>query len=97
MTKTVNYTPEQVDTIAQRYTSGDTVQIIADDLGKSVRSVTAKLAQLGLYKTQPAKPRQTTKADLIATIEGRYAQEPGTFAELEKLTKHTLQILACED
>ena len=99
MAKAVNYTPEQEAQLVDQYQAGMSTAEISTMLGKSVRSVVAKLSRLGLYKTKVAKPGESrvTKAELVAVIEGRYAQEPGTFAELEKLTKATLTLLACED
>jgi hypothetical protein len=99
MTKAVNYTPEQEAQLVDQYQAGMSTAEIATMLGKSVRSVVAKLSRLGLYKAKSAKVSEakTTKADLVAVIEGRYAVEPGTFAELEKLTKATLLVLARED
>lgn len=98
MTKTVNYTPEQETQIVDQYQAGMTTDEIATMLGKSVKSVVAKLSRLGVYKTK-AKPTdpKVQKADLVAIIEARYGQEPGTFAEMEKLTKVTLLALARED
>ncbi len=99
MTKAVNYTPEQETQIVDQYQAGMSTDEIATMLGKSVRSVVAKLSRLGVYKTKAktAGETKTTKADLVALIEGRYAVEPGTFAEMEKLTKATLLALARED
>ena len=100
MTKTVNYTPEQETQIVDQYEAGMTTDEIATMLGKSVKAVVAKLSRLGVYKTK-AKVAGTsdrvTKADLVALIEGRYAVEAGTLAEMEKLTKATLTLLARED
>lgn len=100
MTKTVNYTPEQETQIVDQYAAGMTTDEIATLLGKSVKSVVAKLSRLGVYKAKnkaSAASDRVTKADLVALIEGRYAVEPGTLAEMEKLTKATLTLLARED
>lgn len=99
MTKAVNYTPEQETQLVDQYQAGMSTDEIATMLGKSVRSVVAKLSRLGVYKTKAKTvgETKTTKADLVALIEGRYAVEPGTFAEMEKLTKATLLALARED
>jgi hypothetical protein len=99
MTKAVNYTPEQEAQLVDQYQAGMSTAEIATMLGKSVRSVVAKLSRLGLYKSKAkaVSETKTTKADLVALIEGRYAVEPGTFAEMEKLTKATLLALARED
>ena len=97
MTKTVNYTTEQETQMVDQYQAGMSTDEIATMLGKSVKSVVAKLSRLGVYKAK-TKPTgvgsRVTKADLVALIEGRYAVEPGTFAEMEKLTKATLMSLA---
>ena len=100
MTKTVNYTPEQETQIVDQYEAGMTTDEIATMLGKSVKSVVAKLSRLGVYKSKNkavVTSDRVTKADLVALIEGRYAVEPGTLAEMEKLTKATLTLLARED
>ena len=100
MTKTVNYTPEQETQIVDQYQAGMTTDEIATMLGKSVKSVVAKLSRLGVYKSKNkavVTSDRVTKADLVALIEGRYAVEPGTLAEMEKLTKATLTLLARED
>jgi hypothetical protein len=99
MTKAVNYTTEQETAATSMYQDGATMEAIATALGKSVRSVVAKLSNLGVYKAKArgASDVRVTKADLVATIEGRYAVEAGTFADMEKLTKATLLALARED
>ena len=100
MTKMVNYTPEQETQIVDQYQAGMTTDEIATMLGKSVKSVVAKLSRLGVYKAKnkvSGVSDRVTKADLVALIEGRYAVEPGTLAEMEKLTKATLMVLAQED
>lgn len=100
MTKTVNYTPEQETQMAANYEAGKSVDEIAEALGKSVKSVVAKLSRLGVYKTKAKAVVETarvTKATLVAQIEARYNVEPGSLAELEKLTKATLILLTCKE
>lgn len=58
--KTVNYTPEQTTQMVQAYQAGTTVEAIASSLGKTVRSVVAKLSREGVYK---AKTYTTKKGD----------------------------------
>ena len=55
--KTVNYTPEQTTKMVADYQAGVTVDQIAEALGKSVRSIVAKLSREGVYKRKPTKPR----------------------------------------
>lgn len=98
MTKQVKYTEEQAQKLYEQYLEGSTVKELAASYGRSVQSVTAKLVRMGVYK-KAVKPQDTarvTKLDLAAQIEGRYAVEPGTFADMEKLTKATLLQLARE-
>ena len=47
--KTVNYTPEQTLAMVADYSAGVTVETIAQNLGKSVRSVVAKLSREKVY------------------------------------------------
>lgn len=100
MTKAVNYTPEQETQMATDYVAGKSVDEIAEALGKSVKSVVAKLSRLGVYKTKVKAVSETarvTKASLVAQIEARYGADPGSLAELEKLTKATLILLTCKE
>jgi hypothetical protein len=60
--KTVNYTAEQTAAIAADYANGVSIETIAANVGKSVRSVVAKLSREGLYK---AKERTTKNGDPI--------------------------------
>lgn len=99
MTKAVNYTPEQETQMAADYVEGKTVDEIAEALGKSVKSVVAKLSRLGVYKTKVKAVTETarvTKASLVAQIEARLGADPGSLAELEKLTKAALMLICKE-
>jgi transposase-like protein len=55
--KTVNYTPEQTAQVVADYLAGVSVESIAEALGKSTRSIVAKLSREGVYK----KKEYTTK------------------------------------
>lgn len=46
---TLNYTPEMTAAIVERYTAGETVETIAESIGKAVRSVRSKLVREGVY------------------------------------------------
>lgn len=48
--KTVNYTPEQTAQIVADYQAGITVEAIALTLGKSARSIVAKLSREKVYQ-----------------------------------------------
>ena len=71
-TKTqVNYTPEQTLEIVQLFTSGTTVEQIAEQFGKTTRSIIAKLSREGVYvaKSKAAGTKRMTKAEMIAKVE----------------------------
>ena len=73
--KTVNYTPEQSTKMVADYVAGVTVETIAENLGKTVRSVVAKLSREGVYKaktyvskTGAAVVKKDAHADAIGAI-----------------------------
>ena len=86
--KTVNYTPEQATKMVADYLAGVTVEVIALELGKTVRSIVAKLSREKVYKAKEYKTktgeivvRKNELADAIGAI--LQATEP----EIESLTK----------
>ena len=87
--KTVNYTPEMTATMLADYAAGVTVEAIALSLGKTVRSVVAKLSREKVYvaswytlaKTGAAVVKKDAVADAIGEKLGL------TEAETESLTK----------
>lgn len=75
--KTLNYTPEQTAKLVADYTAGMSVESLAEALGKSVRSVVAKLSREGVYKkkeyktkTGEAVVKKDAHADAIGAILG---------------------------
>lgn len=60
--KTVNYTPEMTAKMVADYTAGVTVEAIAEALGKTVRSVVAKLSREKVYT---AKTYKTKTGDTV--------------------------------
>ena len=86
--KTVNYTPEQTVAMVADYVDGVSVETIAQGLGKSVRSVVAKLSREKVYvakvyvsKTGEKPVRKDAHADAIGAVLKL------TEAETESLTK----------
>jgi len=86
--KTVNYTPEQTLKLVADYRQGVSVEAIAESLGKSVRSIVAKLSREGVYqkkeyqtKTGETPVSKDALADQIANILGL------SEADAESLTK----------
>ena len=55
--KAVNYTPEQTAKMVADYAAGITVEAIATELGKSVRSIVAKLSREKVYKAKTYKTK----------------------------------------
>lgn len=89
--KVVNYSPEQTKELVAKYQSGMPVEMIARELGKTTRSVVAKLSREGVYvaKTKLTQPR-VKKADLVDKL----AQACGVQAEVfESLEKANLEVL----
>lgn len=75
--KTVNYTQEQTTKMVMDYTSGVTVETIAQELQKSVRSIVAKLSREKVYvakayvsKTGEAVVKKDVVADYIGQALG---------------------------
>jgi hypothetical protein len=73
--KAVNYTPEQTAQIIADYQAGKSVEIIAENLGKTVRSIVAKLSREKVYikkeyktKTGESVIKKDTHADAIGAI-----------------------------
>jgi hypothetical protein len=51
-----NYTEDMVETMVANYTSNpsrETVEFLAKEFGKSIRSIIAKLSREGVYIAQP--------------------------------------------
>ena len=93
--KTVNYTPEQTAKMVADYQAGMTVESMAEALGKSVRSVVAKLSREGVYqkkvyktKTGEAVVKKDAWADYIGEALGL------SEADTESLTKANKTALA---
>ena len=86
------YTPEQTLELVANYQAGQSVDELALQLGKSVRSVVAKLAREGVYKKlESTKAAATTKkADLVKQLEVAAGCE---LSSLLKATKEDLEKL----
>jgi len=86
--KTVNYTAEQTAKIVADYLAGVTVEALAAELGKSARSVVAKLSREGVYKAKVYKTKTgaaVVKKDAHADAIGAILQLSEN--EIESLTK----------
>ena len=93
--KIVNYTPEMTAQMVQDYKGGVSVEVIAESLGKTVRSVVAKLSREGVYqkkeyvsKTGEKPVKKDAHADAIGAILGL------SEGEVDSLTKANKSALA---
>ena len=72
-TKAVNYSDELTAKVISDYQEGVDLDIIADEIGKSVRSVRSKLVREGVYvakpKTASVKRDEPTKKELLNQLE----------------------------
>ena len=90
--KTVNYTPEQTLSMVADYTAGMTVETIAMNMGKSVRSVVAKLSREKVYvaktyatKTGEAVVKKDTVADYIGEALGLSESDTESLTKANKV------------
>ena len=74
MAAQVNYTPEMTATIIDQYQAGVSVDEIATDIGKSIRSVRSKLVREGVYvatpKVKSTREQGPTKKEILRDLEG---------------------------
>ena len=94
--KTVNYTAEQTSAIVEGYKAGRAISELAAQVGRSERSVVAKLSREGAYvskaKTVAGKAGET-KEQLIAKLAEKVGVEAEQLESLEKATKSALKAL----
>lgn len=72
--KRENYSEELTAAIVERYQAGETVEAIAESIGKAVRSVRSKLVREGVYVAaeKPVKAKREegpTKKELLRDLE----------------------------
>lgn len=89
------YTPEQTASTLAAYAAGNSPEQIAFDIGRSARSVIAKLAKEGVYvsKAVTAGPKRLRKSELVACIAGYFDIDPVELESLEKATHQALERL----
>ena len=87
-TVVVNYTAEQTAQVVAEYQAGVSVEQIAETLGKTARSIIAKLSREGVYQAKQYKSKtgeKVEKKDETADAIGAVLRL--TEAETESLTK----------
>jgi methyl coenzyme M reductase gamma subunit len=96
--KTVNYTPEQTTQMVAQYQSGITVEQIAEMMGKTVRSVVAKLSREKVYqkKTYATKTGEVVvKKDAVSDYIGEaLGLGEADITSLAKANKTALKAIA---
>ena len=94
MEKIVNYTAAQTAEAVESYLAGQTVEAIASKLGKTVRSVVAKLSREKVYvpKVKVGDAR-VTKARMVGQIAAFVGVEAVELASFEKATHEALELL----
>lgn len=91
--KKVNYTEAQVAQMIADYQAGQTVEAIAEAMGKAVRSVRSKLVREGVYVAAEKAPKAKreegpTKKELLRELE---AIAPFPVDGLMNATKEAIQ------
>ena len=91
MAQAKNYTDEMVSEMTKRYTetpTRETVDALAKDMGKTVRSVIAKLSREGVYVAQPRTTKSgepvISKSELVAQINEHFGIELPTLVKAGK-------------
>ena len=86
-----NYTDEMVAQMTEAYTANptrETVDALAKKLGKSVRSIIAKLSREGVYVAQPKVTKTgepvVRKAELVAQLEAHFEVAIPTLVKASK-------------
>lgn len=84
--KTANYTPEQTLKLVADYKAGVQVEEIAKAMGKSVRSIVAKLSREGVYQ----KKEYTTKTGEAPIKKDEHADAIGKALNLSEADTDSL-------
>ena len=91
MAQAKNYTDEMVSEMTKRYTESptrETVDALAKDMCKTVRSIIAKLSREGVYVAQPRTTKSgepvISKSELVAQINEHFGIELPTLVKAGK-------------
>ena len=96
----VNYTEQQVEQMIEAYTkqpTRETVENLAEDLDKSIKSIIGKLSREGVYKKTVYKTKTgedpETKKEIVQELAEKLDINYEAVAGLEKAPKTALKIL----
>jgi hypothetical protein len=94
-TQNVNYTPEQTAQLVAKYQDGVTVERLAEQFGKTTRSVVAKLSREGVYhaKSKATGVARVKKSELVDRIATACSATPEAFDSLEKANHEVLEAI----
>ena len=96
--KAVNYTAEQTDALVKAYKEAEgqegrqaVVEQFAENFGKSVASIRAKLVAEGVYvKAERARKRVARKSELVTALAETLGLDEDVIGSLEKATSTAL-------
>ena len=87
----ISYTDEMVASMTEQYVANptrETVEALAQEFGKSVRSIIAKLSREGVYVAQPNVTKTgepvVRKAELVAQLEAHFEVAIPTLVKASK-------------
>ena len=96
----VNYTEEQVAVMIEKYSNNptrETVEFLAQEMDKSIKSIIGKLSREGVYKkteyVTKTGEKPTTKVEIVENLEEKLGLPNQTLAGLEKSPKTVLRRL----
>lgn len=96
----INYTKEQVEMMVEAYQeepTRETVEELAEELNKSVKSIIGKLSREGVYKkteyTTKTGEKPVTKLEIVTEMEELLELPYQALAGLEKAPKSVLKTL----
>ena len=96
----VNYTEEQVAVMIEKYSNNptrETVEFLAQEMDKSIKSIIGKLSREGVYKkteyVTKTGEKPITKVEIVENLEEKLGLPNQTLAGLEKSPKTVLRRL----
>ena len=96
----MNYTAEQAAMMVERYQENpcrETVDELAEELGKSVKSIIGKLSKEGVYRRQAyvtkTGEKPVTKLELVTVLADSLEMSTSELVGLEKAPKPVLKAL----
>ena len=96
----INYTQDQVEYIVNQYRiepTRETVEELAEELNKSVKSIIGKLSREGVYRkteyTTKAGEKPVTKLELVQELTEKLQLQEWELAGLEKAPKTALKAI----